>query len=75
MKAVNAIAREEDQKVNFAELSTFSFDSTNLTEETFNFSGDWTASTEFQVVYSWNFWFHQQQQMHSQTAFLEAGFS
>jgi hypothetical protein len=52
LKAVNAIAGEEGQKVNFVELSAFSFDSTNLTEETFNFSGDWTASTEFQVVYS-----------------------
>jgi hypothetical protein len=52
LKAANAIAREEGQKVNFVELSTFSFDSTNLIKETFNFSGDWTASTEFHVVYS-----------------------
>jgi hypothetical protein len=40
LKAVNAIAGEEGQKVNFVELSTFSFDSINLTKETFNFSGD-----------------------------------
>jgi hypothetical protein len=40
LKAVNVIVGEEGQKVNFVELLTFSFDSTNLIKETFNFSGD-----------------------------------
>jgi hypothetical protein len=52
LKAVNAIAGEEGQKVNFVELSAFSFDSTNLTEETFNFSRDLKAFIKFQVGYN-----------------------